>query len=67
MAKVTVEFTGRVEISTQGWSDETKLDQIKKQAKDAIKHWTFMVKKGGTEPVAVNFVKAEVTEVIIDI
>lgn len=66
-AKVTVEFSGRVEINTQGWSDETKLDQIKKQAKDEILHWTILVQKGVSEPVPVPFIKAKVTEVILDV
>lgn len=67
MAKVTVELSGRIEIDTQGWNDTCKLDQIKKQAQDAVSHWTFMVKKGTAEPVPVTFIKAKVTEVILDV
>lgn len=67
MAKVTVEFSGRIEISTQGWSDETKLNQIKKQAQDEVNHWQIMVKKGTLEPVPVNFIHMKVTEVILPI
>ena len=66
-AKVTVEFSGRIEIPTQGWGDETKLDQIKKQAQDEVSHWQIMVKKGSLDPVPVNFIRMEVTEVILSI
>lgn len=65
--KVTVEFSGRIEIPAQGWSDETKLNQVKKQAQDEINSWVIMVKKGSTPPVPVNFVKMNVTEVILPI
>lgn len=63
--KVTIEFTGRIEIPAQGWGDETKLEQIKKQARDEINHWQIMVKKGSTDPVPVTFIKMKVTEVIL--
>lgn len=67
MAKVTVEFSGRIEIAAQGWSDETKLQQIKKQALDQVHHWQIMIKKGTADPVPVPFIKMEVTEVILPI
>ena len=66
-AKVTIEFKGIIEINAQEWSDDCKLSQIKQQAKDEVKHWTIMVKKGSKDPVPVNYIKAEVTEVILAI
>lgn len=67
VAKVTIEFTGRIEIETQGWSNDCKLDQIKKQAQGAVNHWTLMVKKGSQEPTPINYIKMKVTEVTLPI
>lgn len=65
MATVKVEFSGTIEINTQGWGDDCKLDQIKKQAVREIDHWQIMVRKGVADPVPVNFVKMKVTHVTI--
>ena len=67
MARVVVEFSGQIEINTQGWSGEAKLQQIKKQAQDEVSHWQFMVKKGALEPEPIGFIKAKVTHVILPI
>lgn len=66
MAKVTVEFSGKIELDNiQGWSSETKLEQVMKQARDEVSHWQIMIKKGSQEPVPVNFIKMSVTEVTL--
>lgn len=65
MASVKVEFSGAIEIDAQGWGDDCKLDQIKKQAVREIDHWQIMVKKGTADPVPVSFVKMKVTHVVI--
>ncbi len=67
MTKVRIEFTGDIEIDAQGWGNDCKLDQVKTQAAREIDHWQFMVKKGTLEPIPVNFIKAKVTHVILDV
>lgn len=68
MAKVTVEFSGKIELdNVQGWGDDTKLEQVKKQAADEVAHWQIYVRKGAEDPVPVNFIKMKVTEVTIPI
>lgn len=67
-AKVTIEFSGKVEIPTQGWSDETKLNQIKKQAADEVNHWRLFVKKGAGDYIPMdNVISFKVTEVTLPI
>lgn len=65
MAKITVEISGLFEVDIQGWTDDAKLDQVKKQAKDSIKHWKFMVKHGLAEPIPLNAINVKVKDVII--
>lgn len=67
MAKVTVEFSGKIELNAQGWDGDTKLDQILKQAADEVSHWQFYVAKGAQDPIPVNFIKTKVTEVTLPI
>ncbi len=68
MAKVTVEFSGKIELNdVQGWSDNTTVGQVFKQAKDEVKHWQILVKKGGADPIPVTYIKMTVTEVTLPI
>ena len=67
MAKVTVELKGKIEIDCQGWSDDTLLSQVKAQAKREVEHWQFFVKKGSQNAEPVNFIRADVTEVTLNI
>lgn len=66
-AKVTVEFLGRIELDIQGWSNGTQLEQIRKQAQDAVNNWVIMVKRGSEDPVIFPHIKKKVTEVILPI
>jgi hypothetical protein len=66
-AKVTIEFTGRIELDTQGWEEGCTVAQVKKQARDEINNWQIMLKKGTLDPKPVNFIRAKVIEVILPI
>ena len=65
-AKVTIEFTGRMEIPVQGWNDETNLKQVKKQAAEETSNWRIYVRAGQGEYIPMDqIISFRVTEVIV--
>lgn len=61
---LTVQISATIEISTGPWTNDTKWDQVRKQASEAASHWTIMVKEGPLDPKPIR-ARVEVTAITL--
>lgn len=66
-ARAVITVTGTFEIPIQGWTDDAKLDQVKRQAREETSNWKILLQEGLQDPKPLPKVKSEVTHVIIEV